>query len=1357
MRLLAPLIFFLIPVFSYTQFAPESIINISGNYGTSVRTFDCDSDGDQDVVAGMEEGVFLFINNGTGAMSTPKLIKKGTTKALAVADLDGDGISDIASSEGTVLHLNRGLGNGNYAATDSLVNLNYFNTLSAADMDGDGDEDLITSSMDNDFVNWYENDGSAVFQTEHFVGYGWNPTSVFVADLDNDGDNDVVFCFESGIIWNENLGNGSFGSSNTLLSSLQYPEAVYAADMDNDGDIDILAGSRGDDKIEWFRNDSGVFTSGIIISTSADTYDLLATDVDADGDLDIVYGGGGETALHENLGSGNFGPKNQISTYTVTGGIRFMTMSDLDNNGTNDLVTISTDNYPKVLSFLNTSGTFGTPNNILSPAMGLRAMITMDVDIDGDEDLITISYDDDKIAMHENLGNGIYTPQKLISNQANGPVTVLAVDMDGDQLLDLVSASPLDNKIAWYKNTGGQFAPQQVITTAVTGVENITAADFDNDGDIDIAAAFLSINRFVWFENLGGATFSSIKFISALNAISDPKYISTADMDGDGIKDVIGFCNAAQVLWYKKNGANWTSKIVGIDGDISSIAIADMDNDHDNDVVVSIFGNGAISWFENPGNGVFTGVENNIDDEYPGLLDLKLVDMDLDGDTDILTSRSTYLHNGVCWFENHGNGQFDKRESGSLMNFNSGYSKVMVADVDNDGDQDVFTIFSNSDKIALNKNDILAPFQARGNFYIDANQNGQRDSLEIGIALPNIISIPSDVYHYTFDNGRYSIDFDPTVVANYELTPSDYPHWGITSDSLSYHVSVTPGFVFEDSLDFGFYPTDLFDSLTPNLSGEFPRCNSIVNYWLSVKNNGTTQPSGVMEFVLDTNITFISADITPDSIVSNHYYWSFDSLDWFTSTGVLLQLQLPDFNSMGDTLSSSLTAISHLSGNVYSDQFDQILVCAYDPNDKAAEPVGFGPEGFILPDVEYIDYTIRFQNTGNDTSITVVIRDQLDTNFVWNSLSNLASSHPVETTINAMGELVFNFDQINLPDSIVNEPASHGFVKYRIWLKEGLPIGTSLKNTANIYFDYNPAVVTNTTIHTLFECSELQLLPMTTVICQGTELQGNISNILYDQVSWKIDQIFELSSDELIWNADTSGTFDLEVIRYNPYCYADTVLAVTIYPTYTQTIDSLQICSGESINIFGTEQTTSGNYFNELLSVHGCDSVVVINLQVNPNPVVQIGDFSQDTICIEGGLVPLPSGQPTGGLYSGNGISGSSFNPVVAGTGVSVISYIYDDSLGCSDSDFATITVETCLNIDENPLQEWNLYPNPATNQLFIESVEAITISIIDMTGKTIQQETLKSGKNELDVSLLTNGVYLIRSKSGGNTKFVKQ
>ena len=150
-------------------------------------------------------------------------------------------------------------------------------------------------------------------------------------------------------------------------------------------------------------------------------------------------------------------------------------------------------------------------------------------------------------------------------------------------------------------------------------------------------------------------------------------------------------------------------------------------------------------------------------------------------------------------------------------------------------------------------------------------------------------------------------------------------------------------------------------------------------------------------------------------------------------------------------------------------ELEQIILCAFDPNDKTPNPLGVGEFGYIAPDTETIEYLVRFQNTGTDTAINVVIKDQLDENLDWNSFELLSYSHDIELAMSVDGEISFIFNGIMLPDSNVNVIASQGFVKYKIDLLPGLPLETSIFNTAYIYFDLNPAVITNTTINTLYE------------------------------------------------------------------------------------------------------------------------------------------------------------------------------------------------------------------------------------------------------------------------------------------------
>ncbi len=141
---------------------------------------------------------------------------------------------------------------------------------------------------------------------------------------------------------------------------------------------------------------------------------------------------------------------------------------------------------------------------------------------------------------------------------------------------------------------------------------------------------------------------------------------------------------------------------------------------------------------------------------------------------------------------------------------------------------------------------------------------------------------------------------------------------------------------------------------------------------------------------------------------------------------------------------------------------------SYDPNDKRVFPAGYGPSHYITVD-DRLNYHIRFQNTGTDTAFTVVILDTLSPYVNITTLVPGTSSHPYVMDVVGNNVLRFTFNNILLPDSFVNEPASHGFVKFSIEQQPNNPLGTVIENSAAIYFDFNEPVITNTAFSTIGE------------------------------------------------------------------------------------------------------------------------------------------------------------------------------------------------------------------------------------------------------------------------------------------------
>jgi len=150
-------------------------------------------------------------------------------------------------------------------------------------------------------------------------------------------------------------------------------------------------------------------------------------------------------------------------------------------------------------------------------------------------------------------------------------------------------------------------------------------------------------------------------------------------------------------------------------------------------------------------------------------------------------------------------------------------------------------------------------------------------------------------------------------------------------------------------------------------------------------------------------------------------------------------------------------------GNVALEEDCQPIRDSYDPNDKTVSPSGAGVNHVVIPGTE-LDYTVRFQNTGNDVAYRVIIRDTLEADLDLSTLQLGVASHSFDFYLEGTDRpvLVFDFKNINLPDSMSNPLASQGLVKFKISPYANLPLGTVVENHASIYFDFNDPIVTNT-------------------------------------------------------------------------------------------------------------------------------------------------------------------------------------------------------------------------------------------------------------------------------------------------------
>ncbi len=190
----------------------------------------------------------------------------------------------------------------------------------------------------------------------------------------------------------------------------------------------------------------------------------------------------------------------------------------------------------------------------------------------------------------------------------------------------------------------------------------------------------------------------------------------------------------------------------------------------------------------------------------------------------------------------------------------------------------------------------------------------------------------------------------------------------------------------------------------------------------------------------------------------------FGTIDMQTAFG--LRFLVDTFAQIGqqlclDVVVTPTAGDNNVSNNTATYCFE--IVNSYDPNMKEVSPINT-----IAPDEDWLTYTIHFQNMGNAPAIHIYVMDTLDSNLDESSIQILGSSHRMLTEIK--GKFArFNFPNINLIDSATNEPESKGWLQYKIKKKTGLALGTQIKNTASIYFDFNAPVVTNTVTNVVAE------------------------------------------------------------------------------------------------------------------------------------------------------------------------------------------------------------------------------------------------------------------------------------------------
>ena len=496
--------------------------NYAGTPGGGIAIGDMDQDGDQDVVVGQGTGASVYMNAGSGVLQAAQTYTTGGGGfQVALADMTGDGKLDVVLRHGNVITVAPNTGTGALGAGATYSVSDQGKSLFVTDMNGDGVADVVV-------------DDTLPAQVEVLLGQGGGlatPRAYFadvaamtIGDVNGDGHPDVLTGYEGARLL-LNRGDGTFpGFPIVSLPALANGwNSLQVADVDRDGDLDLIT-SRFNTLVVTPNAGAGSFSSSVTYTTST-SGDVSVGDLDGDTWPDLVIGGnpGSDTQVLLNTGSGTYATPTTITmSHHPTG----MVLVDLDRDGHLDLVTASILQHDVEVQRGDGHGSFSAP--VVYPASEATYLAVADLDHDGWADVV-VGSGGTEIGVLRNLGYGMLAPEVVHDVAGRDKIAIADVNHDGNP--DVVTSVSVS-----LGQGDGTFMPPITIGGYVDSSENsitqVAVRDMNGDGNVDIVetAGFVV---FVFFGH-GDGTFDPALWYPTAGAAR----LAIGDLDGDSRPDI---------------------------------------------------------------------------------------------------------------------------------------------------------------------------------------------------------------------------------------------------------------------------------------------------------------------------------------------------------------------------------------------------------------------------------------------------------------------------------------------------------------------------------------------------------------------------------------------------------------------------------------------------------------------------------------------------------------------------------------------------------------------------------------------------------------------------------------------------
>tara|TARA_B110000003_G_scaffold39408_1_gene36211 strand:+ start:1016 stop:4798 length:3783 start_codon:yes stop_codon:yes gene_type:complete len=489
-------------------------------------------------------------------------------------------------------------------------------------------------------------------------------------------------------------------------------------------------------------------------------------------------------------------------------------------------------------------------------------------------------------------------------------------------------------------------------------------------------------------------------------------------------------------------------------------------------------------------------------------------------------------------------------------------------------------------------------FNVGGTVFFDADSNSIMNSNEFGLSNQILELEKGSELQYLTTNfaGNFFFDLDTG-----QHTISYYPDPIYNSNATTYTIDINTSDTILSNLNYGLFPDFSKGDMTVDITTSNTVCNMTTTIWLTVRNEGTETITNVdLDLWVDPAYSVLNSGGGNQS--GNHISWNLPG-DFYPyiytgeeqSFSIDVQIPAgPQGSSFVDSVRVTPVQFSlvEIDMNNNFGRADNQILCSYDPNDKQVLP-----KKCFYNELDTLDFTIRFQNTGNYPATIVTLVDSLDLEKLdIMSFHVLGASHDYEWSLKVPSVLEVVFDNIMLVDSSVSFNESQGFFKYRIVVRDSLADLQPSATPAFIYFDLNEPVVTN--LPEINFVSNLSAnLQSTNILCNGANngtATLNISSVTAPYtIAWNGGDTTTSLSNLAV------GTYSVTLTDDKTCVYTDSVSITE--PNAIVSSNSQSICNGQSITVGSNTYNTSGTYTDVFSAFNGCDSIVTTNLTVLAN------------------------------------------------------------------------------------------------------------------------------------------------------------